>query len=140
MTIPPEERDPDLPERLKAEWPAILAWAIEGCMDWQDVGLAPPPAVIEATAEYLEAEDSFGDWMGECLTPVRGEFEGTADLFASWSAWAQKAGEAPGSKKRFSQQMAARGVEAARGTRGERGFHGYRLNRPDYTDDPRYGG
>jgi phage/plasmid-associated DNA primase len=27
VTIPPEDRDPDLKEKLKAEWPAILQWA-----------------------------------------------------------------------------------------------------------------
>lgn len=97
--------------------------------------------MTEATEAYLHAEDSFADWMGECLTVVPGEFEATADLFSSWSAWAAKAGEAPGSKKRFSQNLSARGVES--GTRGKaktRGFIGFRLNRPDYTDDPRYGG
>jgi putative DNA primase/helicase len=39
ITIPPEERDPDLAEKLKDERPAILAWLIEGCLEWQTVGL-----------------------------------------------------------------------------------------------------
>ena len=49
QTIPPEERDPNLAEKLKEEWPGILAWAIEGCLEWQRIGLAPPSAVVEAT-------------------------------------------------------------------------------------------
>ncbi|MFL5150930.1 MAG: phage/plasmid primase, P4 family, partial [Microvirga sp.] len=32
VTIPPGERDLDLTEKLKAEWPGILAWMIEGCL------------------------------------------------------------------------------------------------------------
>jgi putative DNA primase/helicase len=34
VTIPPEERDETLPEKLKSELPGILAWMITGCTDW----------------------------------------------------------------------------------------------------------
>jgi putative DNA primase/helicase len=57
VTIPPEERDKDLTEKLRAEWPGILAWMIEGCLAWQESGLNPPAAVLTATAAYLEAEE-----------------------------------------------------------------------------------
>ena len=57
VTIPPEERDAVLAEKLKAEWPGILAWLIEGCLEWQTEGLRPPQAVLEATEAYLSAED-----------------------------------------------------------------------------------
>jgi putative DNA primase/helicase len=46
--IPPEERDKNLKDKLKAEWPGILAWMIAGCMQWQRGGLAAPKAVTEA--------------------------------------------------------------------------------------------
>ena len=49
VRIPPEERDPDLPEKLRMEWPGILKWAIAGCLEWQRIGLSPPAAVTEAT-------------------------------------------------------------------------------------------
>src|SRR5258708_17389891 len=32
VTIPEGERDKDLGEKLKAEWPAILRWIIDGCL------------------------------------------------------------------------------------------------------------
>jgi putative DNA primase/helicase len=48
VTIPLEERDENLPERLKVEWPGILKWMIEGCLKWQEIGLAPPHAVHAA--------------------------------------------------------------------------------------------
>jgi putative DNA primase/helicase len=66
VTIPPEERDRELSEKLKAEWPGILTWMIEGCRSWQDQGLDPPEAVTEATEAYLEAEDAMGAWIEEC--------------------------------------------------------------------------
>jgi putative DNA primase/helicase len=44
VTVPLAARDPELAEKLKAEWPGILAWAINGCLEWQRIGLAPPAA------------------------------------------------------------------------------------------------
>ena len=38
VTIPAEERDVELAEKLKAEWPGILAWMIKGCLEWQAKG------------------------------------------------------------------------------------------------------
>lgn len=141
VTIPPEERDPALADKLQAEWPAILAWMIEGCVEWQKHGLMVPHAVQAATAQYIEAEDAFGMWLGECVERRDTAYETTADLFASWKSWADRAGESPGSAKRFSQTMTDRGIEAKRQARtGRNGFVGVRLVRPDYTDDPRYGG
>jgi putative DNA primase/helicase len=69
--IPKEERDPRLPEKLKAEWSGILAWMIEGCLEWQGEGLNPPDVVTVATREYFEEEDSLAvkrHWNG---TPYR---------------------------------------------------------------------
>ena len=38
VTIPTDERDETLPERLKTEWPGVLAWMVEGCLAWQRGG------------------------------------------------------------------------------------------------------
>ncbi len=140
VTVPAAERDPLLPEKLKAEWPGILKWMIAGCLEWQRIGLAPPPAVTEATDSYLEAEDAFALWASECLAPYAGWFETSADLFASWKKWAEAAGEFAGSQKRFSQTFETRGATSKRqpGT-GKMGFEGFRILRPDYSEDPRYG-
>ena len=140
ITIPANERDPKLAEKLKAEWPGILAWAVQGCLEWSKVGLNPPQAVREATDDYLTAEDSFATWLEEC-TDLASDwcFEKSADLFASWKAWAERAGENPGTRKRFADTLQARGYAPKR-TGTARGFEGIRLMRPDYSDDGRYGG
>jgi P4 family phage/plasmid primase-like protien len=52
VTIPKQDRQ--FGEKLKAEWPGILAWMIQGCLDWQQRGLNPPDAVTAATDAYLE--------------------------------------------------------------------------------------
>ena len=66
VTIPAEERDPGLLEKLRTEWPGILHWMIEGCLQWQRDGLAPPAIVTAATAAYLEAEDAIAAWIADC--------------------------------------------------------------------------
>jgi putative DNA primase/helicase len=141
VTIPPAERDPSLADRLRAEWPAILAWMIEGCIEWQRHGLMVPQAVQAATAQYIDAEDAFGLWLAECVEHRETAYTTTADLFASWKSWADRAGEHPGSLKRFSQTMCDRGIEAKRqATTGKRGFQGIRLKRAEYTHGPHHGG
>lgn len=111
VTIPKEERDPTLPEKLKAEWSGILAWAIEGCLEWQRIGLAPPLAVQAATASYLADEDTIGLFLAErCATDDPNASTEVKELFASWSEWSAAAGEFTGSIKRFSTALAARGL------------------------------
>jgi putative DNA primase/helicase len=98
VTIPPEERDETLPEKLKSELPGILAWMITGCTDWLERGLAPPQIVTEATAEYLKAEDVIGAWIEECAERKPGWEETAGHLFTSWKQWAEQAGEQPGTQ------------------------------------------
>lgn len=38
----PAKVDPYLGDKLKAEWPAILRWMIDGCLDWQKIVLSAP--------------------------------------------------------------------------------------------------
>ena len=50
-----EQRDDKtLEEKLKAELPGILNWALDGLRDWQQHGLGPCAAVDTATEEYRQ--------------------------------------------------------------------------------------
>ncbi len=57
VTIPADEIDPYLPNKLRAELPGILAWAVQGCLLWQKGGLRPPAKVEQATAAYRSESD-----------------------------------------------------------------------------------
>ena len=109
VTIPAAERDAELSERLKAEWPGILQWAIKGCLLWQREGLRPAQAVRDATENYMTAEDAVTAWIDECCERRAGAWETGGDLFASWSSWATRAGETPGTARRFGQNLESRG-------------------------------
>lgn len=114
VTIPPGDRDPDLRTKLRSEWPGILAWAIEGCLEWQRGGLAPPAAVTGATADYLDAEDSLAAWLTERTLRIGFGGTETTALYGDWASWAKLGGEDPGSLKRFVQALAARGLRATK--------------------------
>lgn len=137
VTIPAEERDGELAEKLKAEWPGILAWLIGGCLEWQTEGLRPPKAVLDATEAYLSAEDSLAAWMDDRCDCDQHAWSSLSALFASWSDWAIKAGEVPSSRKRFSQAIEARGFQAHRRKVGQ-GFYGLRI-RPFEPDGNPWG-
>lgn len=121
QTIPDHERDPHLPEKLQAEWPGILAWAIEGCLEWQRIGLAPPPSVRAATASYLADEDTIGQFIAErCSTDDKHAATEVNALFGAWTSWAEAAGEHPLTIRRFSTGLVARGFERGKDTNTRR--------------------
>jgi len=133
--IPPEERDENLTEKLKAEWSGILAWMIEGCLEWQREGLQPPAAVRDATAEYLAAEDALSSWMDDKCDRNPQAKETSTDLFISWKNWADAAGEPSGAQKRFSQKLEERGFEKVRNKYGQ-SFQGLRLRTSEFSGYP----
>lgn len=126
VTIPPAKRDGDLTEKLKAEWPGILAWLIEGALEWRMKGLKPPKAVLDATSAYLEAEDALAAWIDDKCERDPSAWEPSTRLFASWTSWAERAGEQPGTMRRFAQTLESRGFLAQRKMYG-RGFVGLRI-------------
>jgi putative DNA primase/helicase len=133
FTRKPACPDPQLEQKLKAEWPMILRWMIDGCLDWQKNGLARPDSVTNATAEYFSDQDLLAQWLEEKCDAERDnphKWDTVADLFASWSVYANEAGEQPGSKKAFNEAMQSRGFHSARGGKGVRTFKGVRLNLP----------
>ncbi len=128
VTIPAEERDAELFERMRDEWPQILDWMVTGCLAWQEYRLNPPPCVVNATEIYMEAEDALGQWMNE-----RGDFSNhyftlAADLYADWKIWCEKNGEFVGTAKAFSQSLEDRNLKRQReSSTGKRGFVGIKL-------------
>ncbi|MFC1888950.1 phage/plasmid primase, P4 family, partial [Thermodesulfobacteriota bacterium] len=72
--IPFEQRfegdsdDRRLDEKLLAEAPGILAWAVRGCTEWQHRGLEPPERVKGATNDYKAESDPLADFLNERCT------------------------------------------------------------------------
>jgi putative DNA primase/helicase len=130
VVIPARERDADLAAKLKSEWPGILRWMVEGALAWQRDGLAPPAAVSDATAAYLEGEDAVALWLDECTAPDVNGWASSSSLFRSWKEWSEDAGEYTGTQRRFSQNLETKGLIPERRNYA-RGYRGRRLGRPD---------
>lgn len=107
-TCADEDTDGDLPNKLRAELPGILAWAVRGCLDWQRIGLAAPDAIRSATNEYRQAEDIFASWLGECcgVSPHRTAVSTPLlESFKEFSGWRST------SHKKFGNMLTGHGFK-----------------------------
>jgi putative DNA primase/helicase len=119
VTISDEERDPQLGEKLKAEWPGILKWMVAGCLEWQRIGLQRPQAVIDATEDYMAEEDTVGQFLEQlCVIDPNAEVS-SAELFKAWKNWAVENNAFAGSQKMFAGWMGERGFEKKRDRAGD---------------------
>ncbi|QSB00580.1 hypothetical protein JWZ98_18230 [Methylomonas sp. EFPC1] len=136
-TFKPEERDPALLDKLRAEAPHILAWMVEGCIDWQRRGLADIPATIkQATGDYQEEQDLIGRWLAECcrLSPSA-ETSSTA-IYSNYKQWCIDNGLRPASNVALGRRLGERGF-SSRSSNGKTLWAGLGLIDSDYADSYR---
>jgi putative DNA primase/helicase len=72
---------------LREESSGILAWAVRGCLEWQQKGLQPPAAVIRATAEYQTESDRLGEFVGECCELEAEASCAATPLYLAYQQW-----------------------------------------------------
>ncbi len=119
VEIPEDQVDRRLPDKLRAEFPGILRWAIEGCQQWQErKSLAPPACVTREVAEYKSAMDILAAWIDEACTVGPRETWGARDAYHSFSQWATSGGYGAFSEVRFAQKMGDRGFAKSRTGKG----------------------
>ena len=109
IQIPAAERDKQLMDKLVPEHPAILGWCVEGCLQWQSTGLAPPASVTEATDAYFADQDTVGQWIEECTYDAGpAAFTRLSALFESWKQWCEERNLKPGSTNFLSDTLQER--------------------------------
>ena len=89
ITIPESERDKELSDKLKPQWPGILRWMIDGCLMWQRDGLRPPKIVTVATKEYLESQDTLQNFFDDCCVIAKGEWDTFAHIWDGYVDWCE---------------------------------------------------
>ena len=109
VTIPKAERDPELTEKLKLGYPAILRWMIEGCLAWKGHGLGDPDAVRVATDDYFHAQDAVAHWLDDRTDRRQMARTRSGTMFEDWKTWADERGIDVGSTKAFVQALKERG-------------------------------
>lgn len=127
VTIPENERDPYLAEKLREEWPAILRWCIDGCLEWQKRGLDAPESIRQASAEYFEDQDWLGQFLSDETSDLLGGFILNCDLKTRFSEWRDKTGADEVTLSALKAQLKERGYISDR-RRSGRGVSGLKLN------------
>ncbi|MDG3008533.1 phage/plasmid primase, P4 family [Paludisphaera mucosa] len=130
-----EKADTAMAEKLRAEFPGILAWAVRGCLAWQELGLNEPESVSAATAEYRAEQDVIGSFLAEATVQSGNCRTRCNALYAAYREWAEKAGEHPVTLKLFGQTMKERGFGQHRSN--GKWYLGVGLKEPE--SDPQYG-
>ena len=110
VSIPMEERDLGLRDRLLSELPGILNWALAGCLEWQRVGLQPPEAVTRAKEVFRQDVDKVGMWLAERCDPAPGNRVQSSDLYADFRQWLEEQGEEWISQRHFGERLVAKGI------------------------------
>ena len=131
VSIPPAEQNKKLKDELKKEYEGILAWAVEGCMMWQEHGLIESQSVADATAEYRDEQDALGVFLDEkCEVGERFRCSGSS-LYEAYQEWCAASGEHTRTRNEFyvllDDHDFARGRSTSRSDRGSTIFNGIRL-------------
>jgi len=97
--------------------------------------LRPPEAVCWATRDYLDAEDTLGEFLEEKCVVGPNHTVAIADLFAAWRSWAHSRDTFVGSSKAFASRLHDREFARCRLTGGVRAFRGVSLAPPSQVEE-----
>ena len=107
--VPEEERDPTLKAMLcdpNIAGPAVLAWLVEGCLEWQGVGLNIPASVRQATAGYRAEMDPLAEFLDECCVLGPETRVSNPDVWDAYKQWAKENSiKYPLGRKGFTQRL-----------------------------------
>lgn len=84
------KKDPDLKDKLREIKPGILRWLVEGCREWQDVGLSPPQSILDGVDALAKEEDYMGQFIDDCLLHHPGDPAkriSCKDMYVVFSWW-----------------------------------------------------
>lgn len=122
-TFSEEEQDKNLTEKLTAELPGILNWALAGHKLYQQQGLVPPKCVEEATKSYKNEMDVIGEWIDENCVKDPSIFTPLSELHGNYLAWSIANQYSYFSRRKLGDELVNRGYPrdrraAVRGNRG----------------------
>ena len=139
QVVPQEKRDPRVKLALRdaqIAGPALLAWAVKGCLAWQRDGLRIPQEVIASSEGYRLEVDRLASFMDDCCILDPEGWTWSSVLIEEYENWAKTTREKrPLRGKAFGDRLRARGCIAGRRPKGElgptRGWQGIRMQEKD---------
>jgi putative DNA primase/helicase len=118
LTIPADQRDPNLQKKFAKELPGILNWALEGYGQWKAQGLNPPVEITEATRTYRNDNDTVGQFiLGRCLNTA-GKKTMTKDLYDAYGDWGRENGITGISNSAFGKELKRKGYKPCKARTG----------------------
>lgn len=111
VTIPEEEIDTGLGEKLRGEASGILNRLLEGLIDWMEHGLIVPEQVRAATRAYRDDSDDLGRFLTALCEVGPSCRVGAKELWEFYDAWANASGGATWTIKGFKGAMSDKGFE-----------------------------
>jgi putative DNA primase/helicase len=99
--------DPDLPTKLRKEYPNILRWLIDGHRMWLDAGKKLPTcdAIDAELNDYMNSQATVENWMDDFLEYQENVWTTATDLYQHYSNWKHQRGEHPSSQVVWSEAM-----------------------------------
>lgn len=104
-----ESKDPQLLDKLKRESSGILNLLLAGLRQWRDGGLNLPPSMTNATREYRQDQDVFGEWLESNTEQCQHSTVTKKPLYENYKNWALDCGLEPLSQQRWSRKLTDRG-------------------------------
>lgn len=114
VQIPVDKVDRQLKSKLEREYPAILRWAVEGCLLWQREGLKQPRAVLDMTREYRREMDVISGFLDDRCEMGEGFSAKSSELYAAYSAWCESNTEFKMSNTKFGVEIEKRFTRSKR--------------------------
>jgi len=93
VTIPPDQVDRSLPNKLLLEAEGILAWVVEGARLWNENGLKAPAEVAAAQSEWRAEMDQLGRFLSEWCNADASLQVAASALYNGYTSWAENSGE-----------------------------------------------
>jgi putative DNA primase/helicase len=108
-TFEEHEQDKHLDEKLRSEAPGILAWAVQGCLQWQKDGLAVPDTVTAATLQYRSEMDVIAQFLQDCCVLQPSATVRPKQLHEAYATWCAENAEKPLGLRKFGENVKRRG-------------------------------
>lgn len=111
VSIPQQEMDKRLPEKLRAEAPGIFRWLCEGARLWYQNGLQPPAQVTAAVKEYKNEMDRIDEFLATCILEQPEARIPARVLYAAYEEYCSRYAAQPRSQTMFGRRLSAMGYE-----------------------------
>jgi putative DNA primase/helicase len=130
-------QDPKLSEKLRGEMVGVLAWMVEGCLEWQEHGLGEPESVRAATDQYRAEMDTLAAFIEDRCVVRKDAVAPATPLYKQYQMWCDDTGEKPETQKMFGMRLRELGFASDKIKRGphkdRKGWFGIGL-RADHPD------